>query len=233
MWPHCPQCGGQDLRIFPYDFGTSSETGYRDAGVRWQCHSCGAIGDAEELEAPRARRRPSAGDTVKTARDEALFLGATQPRGCEPLREDDSARNRMNQEKGQTTMNEVVKFPINTPVEVTLRFEAGKRVEGRYGDQVMYSLLDDRVMYVPPYVEQRFQELAIWAGEPLLLCKRAVKEGSRNRIEWSVKRAPQQPLSKLAHTRLFSGRGGGGSSADAAWEVGKRLSMVSVPKARG
>jgi hypothetical protein len=57
-------------------------------------------------------------------------------------------------------MNEVVKFPINTPVEVTLQFEAGKRVEGRYGDQVMYSLLDNRVMYVPPYVEQRFQELA-------------------------------------------------------------------------
>ena len=65
-------------------------------------------------------------------------------------------------------MNEVVKFPIDTPVEVTLRFEAGKHVEGRYGDQVMYSLSDDRVMYVPPYVEQRFQELAIGAGEPAL-----------------------------------------------------------------
>src|SRR6266567_4959418 len=90
-------------------------------------------------------------------------------------------------------MIEVVKFPINTPVEVTLQFEAGKRVEGRYGGQVMYSLLDDRVMYVPPYVEQRFQELAIGAGEPLLLCKRSVKDGDRHRTEWSVKRAPQQP----------------------------------------
>src|ERR1035441_172739 len=27
---------------------------------------------------------------------------------------------------------------------------------------------------------------------PLLLCKREVKEGNRNRTEWSVKRAPQQ-----------------------------------------
>jgi len=91
-------------------------------------------------------------------------------------------------------MNEVVKFPINTPVEVTLQLEAGKLVEGRYGHQVMFSLLDNRVMYVPPYVEQRFQELAVGAGEPLLLCKRGVKDGNRNRIEWSVKRAPQQPL---------------------------------------
>ena len=89
-------------------------------------------------------------------------------------------------------MREVVKFPINTPVEVTLQDEAGKWVGGRYGDQVMYSLLDNRVMYVPPYVERRFQDLAIGAGEPLVLCKREVKEGNRNRTEWSVKRAPQQ-----------------------------------------
>src|SRR5713226_5161828 len=89
-------------------------------------------------------------------------------------------------------MNEVVKFPINTPVEVTLQFEAGKRVEGRYGGQVMYSLLDNRVMYVPPYVEQRFHELAIGAGEPLLLCKQRVKDGDRSRTEWSVRRAPRE-----------------------------------------
>src|ERR1700687_5918559 len=95
--------------------------------------------------------------------------------------------------EGERTMKEVVKFLINTPVEITLQSEAGTRVKGRYGEQVMYSLLDNRVMYVPPYVEQRFQELAIGAGEPLLLCKKEVKEGNRNRIEWSVKRAPQQP----------------------------------------
>ncbi len=58
-------------------------------------------------------------------------------------------------------MKGIVKFPINTPIEVALRFEGGKHVEGRYGDQVMYSLLDNRIMYVPPYVEQRIQELAV------------------------------------------------------------------------
>ena len=62
-------------------------------------------------------------------------------------------------EKGEA-MKETVNFPINTPVEVTLLFGTGKRVEGRYGEQVMYSLLDNRVMYVPPFVEQRFQELS-------------------------------------------------------------------------
>ena len=90
-------------------------------------------------------------------------------------------------------MKEVVKFSINTPVEVTLQYQTGKHVEGRYGGQVMYSLLDGRVMYVPPYVEQRLQELAIGAGEPLILCRREVTAGDRHKIEWSVRRAPQPP----------------------------------------
>ena len=91
-------------------------------------------------------------------------------------------------------MKEVLRFAIDTPVEVALRFETGKHVEGRYGDQIMYSLVDNRVMYVPPYVEQRIRELAIGAGEPLQLCKHAKADGNRKWIEWSVRRAPQQPL---------------------------------------
>jgi hypothetical protein len=97
--------------------------------------------------------------------------------------------------KGDRKMKEVVRFAIDTPVEVALRFETGKHVEGRYGDQVMYSLLDNRVMYVPPYVEQRIQELAVAAGEPLQLCKQAKIDGNRKWVEWSVRRAPQQPRS--------------------------------------
>jgi hypothetical protein len=101
---------------------------------------------------------------------------------------------KMNQEERKQPMKEIVKFPINTPVEVALRFELGRRVEGRFGDQIMYSLIDNRVMYVPPFVEQRIRELAISAGEPLLLCKTELKDGNRKWVEWSVKRAPQQPL---------------------------------------
>jgi hypothetical protein len=95
--------------------------------------------------------------------------------------------------KGGRKMKEVVRFAVDTPVEVALRFETGKHVEGRYGDQIMYSLVDNRVMYVPPYVEQRIRELAIGAGEPLQLCKQAKTDGNRKWMEWSVRRAPQQP----------------------------------------
>jgi hypothetical protein len=61
----------------------------------------------------------------------------------------------------------------------------------------MYSLADNRVMYVPPFVERHLQELAIGPGEPIEICKSEVKNGSRRRIEWKVKRvdASQQPAS--------------------------------------
>ena len=57
-------------------------------------------------------------------------------------------------------MAEILRFDTNVPVEVALRFSDGKHVEGRYGDQVMYSLEDDRIMYVPPIVEHRASEIS-------------------------------------------------------------------------
>src|SRR5258708_38847850 len=38
------------------------------------------------------------------------------------------------------------------------------------------------------------RDLAIAAGELLQLCKQAKTDGNRKWIEWSVRRAPQQPL---------------------------------------
>ena len=50
----CPQCGSS-VRIERFDFGVCSETGYQDAGESFECHKCGATGDADELtvETPR------------------------------------------------------------------------------------------------------------------------------------------------------------------------------------
>jgi hypothetical protein len=45
----CPECAGEDFDIRSYDFGTDNQTGYHDAGERYEC-SCGATGDAADLE---------------------------------------------------------------------------------------------------------------------------------------------------------------------------------------
>jgi transposase-like protein len=45
----CPECGSDDVRIEPFDFGVCRETGYRDAGGRFICRACGASGNADDL----------------------------------------------------------------------------------------------------------------------------------------------------------------------------------------
>jgi hypothetical protein len=45
----CPECGSDDLRIDEYDFGVCRETGYRDAGERFECRPCGGTGDVSEI----------------------------------------------------------------------------------------------------------------------------------------------------------------------------------------
>ena len=91
----------------------------------------------------------------------------------------------------------VLRFQTNIPVEVALRRGTAKQVEGLYGPQVMYRLMDDRVMYVPLIVAERVRELDIGYGEPFEICKAEVRNGNRRWIEWRVSRLeqPQQPAS--------------------------------------
>src|SRR5690348_1469558 len=91
----------------------------------------------------------------------------------------------------------ILRFNVNTPVEVALRFDDGRSVEGRYGEQIMYKLDDDRVMYVPPLVANRIRELGIRAREPFEICKAELQEDSKRWIEWRVKRIekPRHPAS--------------------------------------
>ena len=93
-------------------------------------------------------------------------------------------------------MSEILRFSTNVPVEVALRRDSGRRVEGRYGDQMLYTLADDRVMYVPVIVADRIRQLDIRHGEPFEICKTEIKSGNRRWIEWQVQRVnePQQPL---------------------------------------
>lgn len=91
--------------------------------------------------------------------------------------------------------NGILRFNTNSPVEVALRWDAGKRVEGRYGEQVMYSLEGDRVMYVPPIVAKQIHELGIRAREIFEICKAELREENKRWIEWRVRRLeePRHP----------------------------------------
>jgi hypothetical protein len=83
-------------------------------------------------------------------------------------------------------MRERIAFQTNVPVTVALAYADGLQVEGRFGDQILYTLADERVMYVPPVVRSKLVELGVQPREPFTLCKAERKEGNRRFIEWQV-----------------------------------------------
>ena len=92
----------------------------------------------------------------------------------------------------------ILPFHLNVPAEVILERPEGTLVQGRYGDRVMFSLADGRVMYVPPFVATKIQAEGVAAGERFQLCKTQVKKGNRRSIEWIVQRL--DPFEELACT---------------------------------
>lgn len=85
-------------------------------------------------------------------------------------------------------MRDALRFQTNVPETVALAFDEGKPVQGRYGDQILYTLEDDRVTYVPLIVDAKRRELGIRKGEEFVICKREATEGTRRVIRWEVER---------------------------------------------
>jgi len=88
---------------------------------------------------------------------------------------------------------EVLRFQANIPEEVALKYDDGKAVQGRYGDQVLYTLTDDRVMYLPPIAAKRIKDLHINRNELMSISKQEVPRGQKSSIEWVIKRVDPAP----------------------------------------
>src|ERR1700751_1437985 len=87
----------------------------------------------------------------------------------------------------------ILRFQTNTPTEVALNSPQGTIVEGRYGERVLFHLIDGRVMYVPPIVARKIEAQGIAPGEPFELCKTQVKNGRLQTIEWRLRKTPAGP----------------------------------------
>jgi hypothetical protein len=118
-------------------------------------------------------------------------------------------------------MRETIRFSTNVPAVVALAFDEGKDVEGRFGDQVMYSLQGERVMYVPPIVRDRMVALGIKRNDPIRITKAETKDGNRKGIQWFVERvepeefvpeAVSSPAARRADETVQVGPGNPGSN---------------------
>jgi prepilin-type processing-associated H-X9-DG protein len=72
----------------------------------------------------------------------------------------------------------ILRFQPNVPIRVALQCPQGVVVEGRYGNRMMFSFVDGRVMYVPPIVATKIEAEGIAPGERFELCKAQIKNGS-------------------------------------------------------
>jgi len=112
-------------------------------------------------------------------------------------------------------MNDKVQFQTNVPVEVALKYNDGKEVNGQYGDQVLYTLTDGRAMYVPPIVKRKIDELGIGRGELFTLTKAEKKNGTRRTIEWLVSAGERGERDVQTSAQEVNGRQRNGAAGEA------------------
>jgi hypothetical protein len=106
-------------------------------------------------------------------------------------------------------MRERIAFQTNVPVTVALAYADGLQVEGRFGDQILYTLADERVMYVPPLVRSKLVELGVQPREPFTICKAERREGNRRFIEWQVNKDSNSNGLPHSETPLVNGKTNG------------------------
>jgi hypothetical protein len=93
----------------------------------------------------------------------------------------------------------ILRFQPNVPTQVTLQSSQGIVVEGRYGNRMMFSLADGRVMYVPPIVATKIEAEGIAPGERFELCKAQIRNGHGRSVEWALRRLdPEEQLVEVA-----------------------------------
>jgi hypothetical protein len=124
---------------------------------------------------------------------------------------------------------ETLKFQTNVAEVIALQFAEGREVQSQYsGDQVMFSLVDGRRMYVAPSVAAKIAEAGIGPNTPFEICKRETARGNRRTIEFEIKNLgevePARPAKPVLVSGLVSGprngsnghNGNGHASAPAA-----------------
>jgi len=80
-----------------------------------------------------------------------------------------------------------LRFQVNVPEQVALKFRTGREVEGQYGPQLMFTLVDGRRMYLDPPVAESVEQLGVRPRELFTICKRK-GIGTGHSVRWEVNR---------------------------------------------
>ncbi len=145
-----------------------------------------------EAAEQRALQREEAGEDERE--DEASLTMGRWSRPESGLRRSEESNNMATAQP--RTPREVVEFASNVPVTVSLKYGQGKTVSSQYGERVMYSLVDGRVMFLDLATASQIEHLAINVQESFTITKRPGLNGGP--VTWEVARiAGEQPNGTL------------------------------------
>ena len=93
----------------------------------------------------------------------------------------------------QRTPRDVVEFAPNVPVTLALKYNQGKLIAGQYGERMMFSLIDGRVMFLDPETAGQIEAAGINVRESFTITRKwDGQKGSP--ITWEIARvAGEQP----------------------------------------
>ena len=101
-----------------------------------------------------------------------------------------SSQNGHTQTDSTSGQAEVLNFFVNVPQEVTLKYRDGKPIKN---GNFLFTLTDGRIMFLPPIAAERIVSLNLERGEPVVVCKREVKQkGRKPLVNWDIER-PGEP----------------------------------------
>jgi hypothetical protein len=85
----------------------------------------------------------------------------------------------------------ILKLEPNVPTELALQFSTGLNVNGQFGPQVLFTLTNNRRLYVPEAVGREIAALTLAPGQPFIITK--AQERGQKRFDWRVERKPVEP----------------------------------------
>lgn len=85
------------------------------------------------------------------------------------------------------TPREIVEFPPNIPVTLALKYPQGKVISNQYGERIMFSTVDNRVLFLDPDVAGQIEALGVNIRENFTITKQS--DGRKDSpLTWKVAR---------------------------------------------
>jgi hypothetical protein len=100
---------------------------------------------------------------------------------------------------------------------------------------MMFTLYEDRIMYVPLVVADRIRELDIGPGEPFEICKAEARNGNRRWIEWRVRKyddqepPPERDRNSAPEPPPAHGNSNGHAAPHADFQAGADGALLPIP----